>query len=117
MNPFTNQPLSVSPLTWSHAAVVATVREYLDTHSAPTIPQRLENPVWDRQGGEPVSDFIKRVVSYEKQEYDRRAAISPCSPFGPTPSSTNVRPWKPPSAASAAAMPASISRLSPVGPP
>ncbi len=30
VNPFTNQPLSVSPLTWSHAAVVATVREYLD---------------------------------------------------------------------------------------
>jgi glucoamylase len=29
VHPFTNQPLSVSPLTWSHAAFVATVFEYL----------------------------------------------------------------------------------------
>jgi oligosaccharide amylase len=29
VHPFTNQPLSVSPLTWSHAAFVATVLEYL----------------------------------------------------------------------------------------
>lgn len=28
VHPFTNQPLSVSPLTWSHAAFVATVLEY-----------------------------------------------------------------------------------------
>lgn len=28
-HPFTNKPLSVSPLTWSHAAFVATVLEYL----------------------------------------------------------------------------------------
>ena len=29
VNPLTNEPLSVSPLTWSHAALVTTVREYL----------------------------------------------------------------------------------------
>jgi len=29
VHPFTNQPLSVSPLTWSHAAFVSTVLEYL----------------------------------------------------------------------------------------
>ncbi|BCB95583.1 glucan 1,3-alpha-glucosidase [Dissulfurispira thermophila] len=29
VHPFTNQPLSVSPLTWSHAAFAATVLEYL----------------------------------------------------------------------------------------
>jgi len=29
VNPYTNQPLSVSPLTWSHAAFVATTLEYL----------------------------------------------------------------------------------------
>jgi oligosaccharide amylase len=29
VDPFTNAPLSVSPLTWSHATVVATVIEYL----------------------------------------------------------------------------------------
>ena len=30
VNPYTNEPLSVSPLTWSHASVVATVLDYLD---------------------------------------------------------------------------------------
>jgi GH15 family glucan-1,4-alpha-glucosidase len=29
VNPYTNAPLSVSPLTWSHATLVMTVREYM----------------------------------------------------------------------------------------
>jgi glucoamylase len=32
LDPYTGEPLSVSPLTWSHAAVVATVRSYLTKH-------------------------------------------------------------------------------------
>jgi GH15 family glucan-1,4-alpha-glucosidase len=31
VHPYTNQPLSVSPLTWSHAAYITTVRAYLDS--------------------------------------------------------------------------------------
>ena len=30
LHPYTGAPLSVSPLTWSHAAYVRTVREYID---------------------------------------------------------------------------------------
>lgn len=30
VHPYTNQPLSVSPLTWSHGTFIATVQEYLD---------------------------------------------------------------------------------------
>jgi GH15 family glucan-1,4-alpha-glucosidase len=30
VNPYTNEPLSVSPLTWSHATLVMAVREYVD---------------------------------------------------------------------------------------
>lgn len=30
VHPYTNEPLSVSPLTWSHATLVAAVQEYLD---------------------------------------------------------------------------------------
>jgi GH15 family glucan-1,4-alpha-glucosidase len=30
VNPYTNAPLSVSPLTWSHAAYIATVQSYLE---------------------------------------------------------------------------------------
>ncbi len=34
VHPYTNVPLSVSPLTWSHATLVMTVLEYLEKHAA-----------------------------------------------------------------------------------
>ena len=34
LHPFTGEPLSVSPLTWSHAAFVASVERYLRAGSA-----------------------------------------------------------------------------------
>lgn len=34
LNPYTGEGLSVSPLTWSHAEYVRTVRAYLDRHSS-----------------------------------------------------------------------------------
>lgn len=43
IHPLTGQPLSVSPLTWSHATVVATVQEYLQKYESlqrKTRPQR-----------------------------------------------------------------------------
>jgi GH15 family glucan-1,4-alpha-glucosidase len=33
LHPYTGEPLSVSPLTWSHAEYVRTVREYIQQHS------------------------------------------------------------------------------------
>jgi GH15 family glucan-1,4-alpha-glucosidase len=33
LHPYTGDPLSVSPLTWSHAEYVRTVREYINRHS------------------------------------------------------------------------------------
>ncbi len=43
VHPQTNAPLSVSPLTWSHATVVSTVTAYLDKlkqmHACPTCGQ------------------------------------------------------------------------------
>jgi GH15 family glucan-1,4-alpha-glucosidase len=37
LHPYTGEPLSVSPLTWSHAEYVRTVREYIDRHSQANI--------------------------------------------------------------------------------
>jgi GH15 family glucan-1,4-alpha-glucosidase len=34
VHPYTNAPLSVSPLTWSHATLVMTVREYMARQAA-----------------------------------------------------------------------------------
>jgi GH15 family glucan-1,4-alpha-glucosidase len=33
LHPYTGEPLSVSPLTWSHAEYVRTVQEYIERHS------------------------------------------------------------------------------------
>jgi glucoamylase len=37
LHPYTGEPLSVSPLTWSHAEYVRTVREYIDRHAQANI--------------------------------------------------------------------------------
>ncbi len=34
MDPYSKAPLSVSPLTWSHATVVALVHEYVRTYQS-----------------------------------------------------------------------------------
>ena len=33
LHPYTGEPLSVAPLTWSHAEYVRAVREYIDRHT------------------------------------------------------------------------------------
>lgn len=49
VHPYTNEPLSVSPLTWSHATVVATVLEYLDRVSELSICQTCGHPTYMRE--------------------------------------------------------------------
>jgi NAD-dependent dihydropyrimidine dehydrogenase PreA subunit len=45
VNPYTNEPISVSPLTWSHATYITTVLKYLqkleDLHTCPTCGRSL----------------------------------------------------------------------------
>jgi hypothetical protein len=45
VHPYTNQPLSVSPLTWSHAAFVTTVLEYLNKLEETDICPSCGNPM------------------------------------------------------------------------
>jgi glucoamylase len=49
VHPFNNQPLSVSPLTWSHAEVVATVVDYLDKASALNLCPTCGQPLFLRE--------------------------------------------------------------------
>jgi len=44
LNPYTGEPLSVSPLTWSHAAYVAAVRDYLESAASGTPAAPLTPP-------------------------------------------------------------------------
>jgi GH15 family glucan-1,4-alpha-glucosidase len=50
VHPFTNQPLSVSPLTWSHAAFVTTVLEYLDKLNRVSVCPTCGLPVYRNAG-------------------------------------------------------------------
>ena len=51
VHPFTNQPLSVSPLTWSHAAFVTTVLEYMNKVGEIDVCPSCGNPM-DSHGHE-----------------------------------------------------------------
>ena len=42
VNPYTNEPLSVSPLTWSHATVVSTAIKYLEKLEAAAALRQLQ---------------------------------------------------------------------------
>ena len=65
VNPYTNAPMSVSPLTWSHATVVDVVQSYLEKREAvercPTCggPKR------------------RKIEGYERSEPDRCAHARP----------------------------------------
>jgi GH15 family glucan-1,4-alpha-glucosidase len=47
VHPFNNQPLSVSPLTWSHAAFVTTILEYMNKVGEVDICPTCGNPTDD----------------------------------------------------------------------
>jgi GH15 family glucan-1,4-alpha-glucosidase len=45
LHPYTGEPLSVSPLTWSHAEYVRAVREYIDRHSRANLCEACGQPL------------------------------------------------------------------------
>jgi GH15 family glucan-1,4-alpha-glucosidase len=45
VNPYTNEPLSVSPLTWSHATYVQTVLDYLEKQTSLELCQSCHMPL------------------------------------------------------------------------
>jgi glucoamylase len=49
VDPYSGAPLSVSPLTWSHAAFVSTVLEYLDKHSEMSLCDGCGMPLYFRE--------------------------------------------------------------------
>jgi glucoamylase len=49
INPYTGAPVSVSPLTWSHAAFVSVVLEYLDRHTEIDLCEHCGRPMYFRE--------------------------------------------------------------------
>jgi ferredoxin len=46
VHPYTNEPISVSPLTWSHATVVSTVIKYLEKLESLQLCQLCNQPIY-----------------------------------------------------------------------
>ncbi len=51
LNPYTGEPISVAPLTWSHAAFVSTISIYLDKYKKIAKRERLRNITSARREG------------------------------------------------------------------
>lgn len=49
VNPYTNEPLSVSPLTWSHAVFVATVQSWLKSYNSLDSKKETSNHAQEEQ--------------------------------------------------------------------
>ncbi len=49
VDPYSGKPLSVSPLTWSHAAYITTVLEYLDRQSELNLCENCGQPMFVRE--------------------------------------------------------------------
>jgi len=67
LHPYTGEPLSVSPLTWSHAAYVRVVREYLDRTA-----QLNRCPTCGHETGRPARLTDRLTAITEPHEFERQ---------------------------------------------
>ena len=84
VNPYTNEPISVSPLTWSHATVVVTAIKYLEKLEALQLCNHCQQPVYRlrRRGMVEVrsqAHFTRLDADFEQD--DARETASPVGHF------------------------------------
>jgi ferredoxin len=84
VNPYTNEPLSVSPLTWSHATVVSTAIKYLEKLEALQLCGHCQQPVYRlrRRGVVEVRSqayFNRLDADFERDDF--RETASPVGHF------------------------------------
>jgi len=68
VNPYTNEPISVSPLTWSHATVVTTVIKYLEKLEQLQLCQLCNQPIYRLRRRGPVE--VKSQATFDHLEAD-----------------------------------------------
>jgi ferredoxin len=84
VNPYTNEPISVSPLTWSHATVVSTAIKYLEKLEALQLCGHCQQPVYRlrRRGQVEVrSQAHFNRLDAEFEQDDARETASPIGSF------------------------------------
>jgi ferredoxin len=66
VNPYTNDPISVSPLTWSHATVVSTAIKYLEKLEELQVCGTCNQPIFRLRRKGPVE--VKSQATFDKME-------------------------------------------------
>jgi len=66
VNPYTNEPISVSPLTWSHATVVSTTIKYLEKLEALQLCNTCAQPIFRMHRPGPVE--VKSQASFDRYD-------------------------------------------------
>jgi glucoamylase len=82
VNPYTNEPISVSPLTWSHATVVSTSIKYLEKLEQLQTCDTCSQPIFHLRRPGPVE--VKSQATFDRLEAEFEAAGSRemASPIG-----------------------------------
>ncbi len=74
VNPYTNEPLSVSPLTWSHATVVSTAIKYLEKLEQLQTCEDCNQSIFHLRRSGPVE--VKSQATFDRLEAEFEAAGS-----------------------------------------
>jgi oligosaccharide amylase len=82
VNPYTNEPISVSPLTWSHATVVSTTIKYLEKLEELQLCNTCHQPIFRLHRTGPVE--VKSQASFDRYEagFDQTTGRETASAIG-----------------------------------
>jgi len=82
VNPYTNEPVSVSPLTWSHATVVSTAIKYLEKLEQLQVCDSCNQPMFRMRRSGPVE--VKSQATFDRDEagFDAQAGREMVSAVG-----------------------------------
>jgi glucoamylase len=82
VNPYTNEPISVSPLTWSHATVVSTAIKYLEKLEELQLCAACHQPLFRMRRRGPVEVRSQALFDRLDAEFEPDEARETASPVG-----------------------------------
>jgi glucoamylase len=82
VNPYTNEPISVSPLTWSHATVVSTAIKYLEKLESLQLCDSCHQPVYRLRRPGPVEVKSQATFDRLEAEFENVESRETMSPIG-----------------------------------
>jgi oligosaccharide amylase len=82
VNPYTNDPISVSPLTWSHATVVSTSIKYLEKLEQLQTCEGCNQPIFHLRRTGPVEVKSQAIFDRFEAEFEAAGSREMASPIG-----------------------------------